>query len=231
MRMRVIIMTAKSLALAVLTVLVSAGRTLGAQEPASILGRHGVEFGADLGWSGSVSSAFATNQSCPARTAASLGLRLRARLGRWFGAELAGQDFQGVSQAACTDAPLREPPAQGPWTRRYDFFDSRVVGYPYDAIAARLDVVPLSLPAAEIRAFAGLGRIFSKSLTIPQSGVVVIVGRGNVRFMAEGALWWYDVPQHRITENFQDGKLLVRRDDIVSLDARTSVFRAGLIVR
>jgi hypothetical protein len=219
------------LAVAVLTILAFEGRALGAQEPASILGRHGVEFGADLGWSGSVSSAFATNQVCPARTAASLGLRLRARLGRWFGAELTGQDFQGISQAACADAPLPEPPAQGPWIRRYEFFDSRIVGYPYEVMSARLDVVPLSQRAAEIRAFAGVGRIFSKNLTIPQSGVVVILGRGEVRFMTEAAFWWYDVPQHRLTENFQDGKLLVRRDDIVSLHARTSVFRAGLIVR
>jgi len=50
-----------------------------------------------------------------------------------------------------------------------------------------------------------------------------------VRLLAEANLWWYRVSEHRITENFQDGQLVSRRDDVAHVRRRTAVWRAGVM--
>jgi len=222
-------MTAPRAILAVLPPLVAATRGVGAQVPSTRADRHPIEIGVDAGWSGNATSAFANDQICPSRKTFSGGFRARARLGRWFGTEAVGQYFFGNPDPGCVDGLLPPPPPTGPFTRRYDFFDESVTGYPFALTAARLQFVPYAGPAAEVRASIGVGRIWSKHLTVPEAGFAVALGRRMVRLLAEANLWWYRVSEHRITENFQDGQLVSRRDDVAPVRQRTAVWRAGVM--
>jgi len=191
--------------------------------------RHPIEIGVDAGWSGNAALAFANDQICPSRRALSGGFHARARLGRWFGTEAVGQYFFGNPDPGCVDGLLPPPPPTGPFTRRYDFFEERVTGYPFALTTARVQFLPYAGPAAEVRASVGVGRIWSKHLTVPEAGFAIALGRGMVRLLAESNLWWYRVPEHRITEDFQDGQLVSRRDDVVQVRQRTAVWRAGVM--
>jgi len=222
-------MTVPRSILALLPPLLVAARGLGAQGPSTRADRHPIEIGVDAGWSGTAAAAFANDQICPSRKAFSAGFRARARLGRWFGTEAVGQSFFGNPDPGCVDGLLPPPPPTGPFTRRHDLFDERVTDYPFVLTTARLQVLPYTGPAVDVRASIGLGRIWSKHLTVPEAGFAVALGRRIVRLLAEANVWWYRVPQHRITEDFQDGQLVSRRDDVVQVRERTAVWRAGVM--
>jgi hypothetical protein len=223
-------MTAPRAILTLLASLFVATRELGAQVPSARADRYPVEIGFDAGWSGDASVAFSNDQICPSRRGFSGGFRARARLGRRFGTEAVGQVFFGNPDAGCVNGLQPPPPPTGPFTRRYDFFDERVTGYPFALTTARLQFLPYADPAAEVRLSVGVGRMWSKHLTVPEAGFSVALGRRIVRLLAEVTFWWYRVPEHRITEDFQDGRLVSRRDDVVQVRQRTAFLRAGLMV-
>jgi len=225
-----IVVTAPRAILLILPPLVAAAPGLDGQRPPPGLDRPAIEVGADVGVSPNAAKAFANDQICPSRAALSAGLRAHARLARWFGTEVLGQYFFGNPGPSCVDGLLPPPPPQGPFTRRYDFFDERVTGYPFVLTTARVQILPYAGPAAAVRAFVGLGHIWSKRVTVPQAGFSVLLGHRALRFMVEADLWWYRVAQHRITEDFQDGQLVARRDDVARVRERTAVVRAGLTV-
>jgi hypothetical protein len=200
---------------------------LEAQVPGAALQRGRFEIGVDGGLTGNAADAFSDDQICPSSLAYSLGLRGRAALGRWLGVEATGQLFFPDPGPRCVDGLIPPPPPQGPFTLRYAFFDSRMVGYPFAPTSVRLQLVPLASPNAELRTYVGIGRVWSKRVTLPQAGASLLLGRRSVRFLMEADLWWYRVPQHQITEDYQDGQLVARRDDIVRLHEWTIVVRAG----
>src|SRR5438094_7280902 len=144
----------------ILAPLVAAAPGLDGQTRPPGLDRPAIEVGADVGVSPNAAKAFANDQICPSRAALSVGLRAHARLARWFGTEVLGQYFFGNPGPSCVDGLLPPPPPQGPFTRRYDFFDERVTGYPFVLTTARVQILPYAGPAAAVRAFVGLGHIW-----------------------------------------------------------------------
>jgi len=170
-----IVVTAPRAILLILPPLVAAAPGLDGQRPPPGLDRPAIEVGADVGVSPNAAKAFANDQICPSRAALSVGLRAHARLARWFGTEVLGQYFFGNPGPSCVDGLLPPPPPQGPFTRRYDFFDERVTGYPFVLTTARVQILPYAGPAAAVRAFVGLGHIWSKRVTVPQAGFSVLL--------------------------------------------------------
>jgi hypothetical protein len=173
---------------------------------------------------------FAANQCGSGGGAWSLGARVRRPLGRWFAVEATGQWFLDLMNDVCTEAPLPPPPPVGPYTQRYRIYDSHIIGYPFASTAVRVQLVPLRGAGGELCVWGGIGRLWAKRITVPQAGISAILGHRRIRTLFELDTWWYNVPQHQITENFLDGQLVSRQDLAVRVHERTFVFRAGAVL-
>ncbi|HSD33559.1 MAG TPA: hypothetical protein VLB49_16710 [Gemmatimonadales bacterium] len=211
--------------LGLLLPLVAAGRLAGqARSPARF------EVVVDAGLTGNAAAAFSEDQICTSGAALSAGARLRGGLGRWIGVEIVGQLFSNFSVAACMVDLIPPPPQSGPYTYQYDFYDASVVGYPFAATGVRVQLVPLRGGAAEVRAWGGLSRLWAKRITVPQAGLTALLGRRRVRALLEADTWWYRVPRHEVTLHYLDGQLVSRQDGVSRVQARTIVFRAGVVI-
>jgi hypothetical protein len=184
----------------------------------------------DAGFSGNAAVGFSEDQICTSRTAWSFGARLHRDLGSRFAAEITGQLFANLAGQHCVDGLIPPPPPTGPYTYRYSYYDTRVVGYPFAVSGLRVQFVPLNGAAGALRVSVGVSRIWAKRITVPQAGVAVVLGRRRVRTLLEADTWWYRVPRHRLTLNYLDGQLVSAQDAVAGVRASTIVLRAGLII-
>jgi hypothetical protein len=196
----------------------------------SLAGQARFETIVDAGFTGSAAVGFSQDQICTSRTAWSFGARLRRGLGRYFGAELAGQLFANLAGQRCVDGLIPPPPPTGPFTYQFSYYDDRVVGYPFAMTGLRVQFVPLSGAGGELRAWVGVSQLWAKRITVPQAGLGAVVGRHRVRALLEADSWWYRVPRHRLTLNYLDGQLVSRQDVVTRVPGRTLVLRAGLVI-
>jgi hypothetical protein len=184
----------------------------------------------DAGVTTNAADGFSENQICATGTAGSLGARAHARLGRWIAFEASGQLFAALATQQCVDGLLPPPPPTGPFTLRYGFYDSRIIGYPFASTDLRVLLVPLHGAGSELRAWGGVSRLWAKRITVPHAGVTAVLGHHRVRTLLELDTWWYRVPRHQVTENYQDGVLISSQDRVIRVHARTFVFRAGAAI-
>jgi hypothetical protein len=191
---------------------------------------HAFEAVVDAGITTDAADGFSRNQICPTGVAWSLGARAHRRLGRWVAVEASSQLFVDFATGQCVDGLLPPPPPTGPYTQRYSFYDADVVGYPFGSTGVRLQLVPLSGARGELRAWGGVDRLWAKHLTVPHGGLTVTLGRHRVRTLLELDSWWYRVPQHQVTENYQDAVLISRQDRVIRVHEHTIVFRAGAAI-
>jgi hypothetical protein len=210
---------------ALLLPLVAAGSLTAQAKPPA---RFEVTF--DAGFSGNTAVGFSEDQICTSRTAWSFGARLRRDLGGRFAAEITGQLFANLAGQHCVDGLIPPPPPTGPYTYQYNYYDARVVGYPFAVNGLRVQFVPLNGAAGVVRAWGGVSRIWAKRITVPQAGVSVVLGRRRVRTLLEADTWWYQVPRHRLTLNYLDGRIVSAQDDVHRVPARTIVIRAGVVI-
>lgn len=208
---------------ALLLPLVAAGRLTAQAKPP-------VRFEAmfDAGFTGNAAVGFSKDQICTSRTAWSFGARLRRDLGGRFAAEITGQLFASLATQNCLDGLIPPPPPTGPYTYQYNYYDSRVVGYPFAVSGLRVQFVPLNGAAGVVRAWGGVSRIWAKRITVPQAGLAVVLGHRRVRTLLEADTWWYRVPRHRLTLNYLDGQIVSVQDVVGRVPARTIVLRAGI---
>ena len=184
----------------------------------------------DAGFTGNAAVGFSEDQICTSRTAWSFGVRLRRDLGSRFAAEITGQLYASLAGQHCVDGLIPPPPPTGPYTYQYNYYDARVVGYPFAVNGLRVQFVPLNGAAGAVRTWGGVSRIWAKRITVPQAGVAVVLGRRRVRTLLEADTWWYRVPRHRLTLNYLDGQLVSAQDAVAGVRASTIVLRAGLII-
>jgi len=184
----------------------------------------------DVGFTRSAAVGFSEDQICTSGTAWSFGARLRRRLSRWVAVEAASQIFVSLETQHCYDGFLPPPPPTGPFALHYSFYGTDIVGYPFGSTGVRLQLVPLSRAGVELRAWGGVDRLWAKHINVPHAGLVTTWGHHGTRTLLEVDAWWYHVPQHQATENYQDGVLISREDRVIQVRARTLVVRAGVAV-
>ena len=178
-----------------------------------------------LGLTPNLAEGFSDDQVCPQRSALGVSARATVALTSVIQLEALGEVFKGPP-ASCVTAPLPPPPASGPYTRAYDYYEQRITDSP-TVLALRLGGMLPASGTFTLRSYAGIARFSGKRLTTPQAGLNILGGGRELRLLFEIEGWWYSVPEVHLEEEYFDGALVRRTLTEHGVRTFTTIFRLG----